>query len=129
MACIPLRIKANIFTIVYEALHNQAPIISLTSSLTGLLFIHSTTATLPPCCFSNTPAILIPQCFCTCYSFLPETLFPRRQPRSLPYLLYVFTQCLCLGETLPIRSRQTPTTLPTLHIFYVSLLSIALPSI
>ena len=44
VACIPLRIKANIFTIVYEALHNQAPIISLTLSLTG-----SFTPLLPLC--------------------------------------------------------------------------------
>lgn len=118
--------KANIFKMVYEALHDQAPIISLISSLNGLLFIHSTTATLPPCCFS-----LLPQGFCTCYSFLPETLFPRCQLGSRPQLLDVFTQCLCpcLSETLPVRDKPRLPYQLSISSFYVLLLSIALLSI
>lgn len=129
MACIALRIKANIFAMVYEAPPDQAPILSWISSPTGLLLIHFTATTLPPCCFSNTSAILLPQGFCTCYSFLTETLLSGCQSGSLPYLLYVFTQCLCLSETLLIRDKPQ---LPYQHLtssFYVLFLSIALLSI
>lgn len=129
MACIALRIKANIFAMVYEAPPDQAPILSWISSPTGLLLIHFTATTLPPCCFSNTSAILLPQGFCTCYSFLTETLLPGCQSGSLPYLLNVFTQCLCLSETLLIRDKPQ---LPYQHLtssFYVLFLSIALLSI
>ena len=78
----PLRIKANIFTMVHKALYVQALIISLISSPTSLLLIHSTPVTLPHWS-SKTVAIFLPWSLWT-YYFCKKYSSPNvSQPHSL----------------------------------------------
>ena len=99
---------------VYMALYVQAPIISLISSPTCLLLIHSTPDTLPLVVLQTHQPYSYLRAFALTIYFCQKYSSPEGQQGSLPHLFYVFTQSLCLGETLPIGWGQMPIILQTL---------------